>query len=485
MYNKYSKRDIINFFLLYSGAVISVYLLPDVFAYIYFGILLILFWRSDKNAFWFILVFLMLDPLSGLFPEDYNYGLPFIKGINLRFIELFVYVAFFKAIRRKNRFQSVFLRPFQLLFFLTIFLLLYTLFLNSSIISIIIATKWIFIWSLIYTMPKLIDSFDEWTFFFRVAFIIVLVAFLSQVLQLALGYSPAYLLGTNFSPMMDYGQGEFVLSEMDTSEYNITEARPISSSSIILTGLIGAMFFLQYKRNIFPRRYLYLIIIMSYVSILLTATRGWFIAFSIVIFIYLVFIRKIKRIIPISLFVVLFILMVLSIPILRKQLAGSVKRLSTIEAITSGDISAGGTNARGDYSIELMKLWKERPVLGWGFSEFYKEHSNGHAGLANLIFSVGIIGFLIFIYFWYKMFFIPITTDKRISIVNPYKGSLIVFSISFFLFFILNATSGQQFGIYMGFGGGVFSQIVFYSFSSHYIINAFTTEYEIRQAGSE
>lgn len=445
-----------------------------------------LFWRSDKNAFWFILVFFMLDPPSGLFPEDYNYGLPFLRGINVRFIELFVYVAFLKAIKRKNKFQSVFIRPFQLLFVLTVILMVYTLFLSSSFLSLIIATKWIFIWSLLYSVPQLIDSYDEWRFFFRMAFLIVFIAFLSQLLQLALGYSPSYLLGTNFSPMMDYGQGEFILSKMDTSGYNITEARPISSSSIILVGLIGSMFFLQYKRNIFNKRYLYLVILISYFSILLTATRGWFIAFSIVIFIYLFLIRKIKMIISISsVSTAILIIVFLSIPFLRNQLAGSMKRIATIEAIVEGDLSAGGTNARVDYSMELVKLWKENPILGWGFSEFYKEHGNGHAGLANLIFSAGIIGFVIFVYFWYKLFIIPLAADKKISFANPFKGSLIIFSLSFFIFFIINATSGQQFGIYMGFGGGVFSQILYYSFSSFYITKAFSIEFETSKADGQ
>jgi hypothetical protein len=125
------------------------------------------------------------------------------------------------------------------------------------------------------------------------AFIIVFIAFLSQLLQLALGYSPSYLLGTNFSPMMDYGQGEFVLSKMNSAAYDITEARPISSSSIILIALVGAMFFQQYKSNIFPKIYLSLVILISYISILLTATRGWVIAFTFVIFLYFVSTQKI------------------------------------------------------------------------------------------------------------------------------------------------------------------------------------------------
>ena len=155
--------------------------------------------------------------------------------------------------------------------------------------------------------------------------------------------------------------------------------------------------------------------------------------------------------------------------------------MSTIESVAQGDLSAGGTNARNDYSEILVNHWKDSPFLGWGFSDFYKENGNGHAGLANLLFGVGIIGFLVFIYFWYKLFFTPLVKDRMLSMGNPYKGALVVFSLGFLIFFILNATSGQQFGLYMGFGAGIFSQTFFYSYSSCFIISGLNAEREIKR----
>lgn len=444
----------------------------------YFGILLLLFWRSEKNAFWFILVYFMLDPPGGLFPPDINYGLPFIKGLNLRFMELFTYVAFFKALKQKSRFNSMFYKPYQLLLLLTILLILYTLFLNTSVLSIIITLKWLFVWSLIYSISKLIYTYDEWLFLFRMAFIIVFIGFLSQLLHLALGHQPAYLLGTNFSPLMDYG--DVVLDYMNPDEYNLKAARPVSCISIMQLALVGAMFFLQYKKEQFPKVYLYLVIILSYLSILLTATRGWFIAFSVVIFLYFALIQKIKRIAAIIILAVVLIPLLLEVPIIKKQFQGSFKRLSTIESISKGDLSAGGTNARDEYSRDLINLWKESPLLGWGFTDIFKKYGNGHAGLANLLFSVGILGYIIFIYFWYKLFFTPILANYRISVLSPYKGSLVVFSLAFLIFFILHSTSGQQFGIDLGFGPGIFSQTLYYCYSSFFIIKALNNNNDMK-----
>ena len=480
MNNNYSVRDIVHFFLLYVGAIITVYLLPNTVSYFYFALLLILFWRSKKNVFWFILVFFLIDPPLGLFPEDFNYGLPFIKGINLRFVELFVYVAFFKALKQKNRFYTVFNKQYRLLILLTLLLLVYTLFLDSISVSFIITIKWLFVWSLVYSIPKLIDTEDDWIFLFRMTFIIAFVAFLSQLLHLTLGYSPSYLLGTNFNPLMESGQRAFVLSKTNTAGNDLIELRPISSSYIILIALSGAMFFMQYKRKIFKKEYLYGVLIISYLSILLTSTRGWFIAFSLVLFLYFTFIHRIKRIVTISILAVMLIPLLLSVPLIQKQLKSSFKRFSTIESVARGDLSAGGTDARINYSKDLVNFWSEKPLLGWGFSDFYKKNGNGHAGLANLLFQVGIVGYLVFIYFWYKLFLTPVIINKRISTGNPFKGSIMVLSLAFLIFFILNATSGQQFGLYIGFGGSVYSQILYYSYSSFFITMAFKTDYMIK-----
>ena len=427
----------------------------------------------------------MLDPPGNLFPQDFNYGLPFISGVNLRFIEVFIYVAFIKAIKQKTKFQTVFLKSYQLLFMLIVLLLLYTALLNTSFISILITIKWLFVWSLVYSIPKLLDQFDDWIFLFRIAFIIVFIGFSTQLLHLALGHPPSYLLGTDFNPMTIYD--DFQLEQLDPDNYNAQEARPISSSAIMQMAFIGAMFFLKFKKNLFRNNYLLLVIIISYLSILLTATRGWFISFSIVVLLYFAIVQKSRKTISAIILVLILVPLLLKIPVLSKQFQGSLKRISTVESILKGDVSAGGTSSRDEYSKVLIKYWSKRPVLGWGFTDFYKDNGNGHAGLANLLFSVGIIGYLVFIYFWYKLFFIPIQTIKRLSVANPFKRSLIVLSLGFLTFFILHSTSGQLFGFYLGFGSGILSQTLFYSYCSFFIIQALKAEEdlaELRNGGS-
>lgn len=426
----------------------------------------------------------MFDPPGGLFPDDFNYGLPFIRGINLRFIELFVYVALLKAVNKSGKFQSVYIKSFQLLFLLTVTLLAYSLLLKTSVLSVIIAIKWIFIWSLLYSVPKLLDKYEEWLFFFRMVFIIVFIAFFSQILHLALGYPPSFLLGTDFNSIMGNDNRTIVLSVIGvTNTYDILAVRPISSSYIVLIGLSGSLFFQQYKINNFSRTYLSFVIFVSFISIFLTATRGWFIAFSFAIFLYLVLFQRTRRTLLAGFRLLFVITILLSIPFIQRQIVGSFKRISTLETVAQGDLSAGGTSSRVEYNMQLINLWKEKPVLGWGFSEFYKENGNGHAGLANLLFNVGILGFIVFVYFWFKLFFVPISVNRRISFSNPFKDSLFAFTLTFLIFFIINATSGQQFGIYLSFGGGIYAQIIFYSYSSFFISMAMNKEVQIKTIG--
>ena len=99
--------------------------------------------------------------------------------------------------------------------------------------------------------------------------------------------------------------------------------------------------------------------------------------------------------------------------IITNQLIGVTKRVATVESIAKGDLSAEGTSARYDkYTPRLFQVWKGSPLFGWAFSDTYKENSNGHAGLANLLMQVGIIGYLVFIYFWYSLIFIPLRANQ-------------------------------------------------------------------------
>jgi hypothetical protein len=402
------------------------------------------------------------------------------------FQELFIYTALIKVILQRKR-QSAFIykKPVNALILFGIFLFFITFFMGTSVRSIFESIKWTLSWTLLYSIPKLITTKEDWICFFRLIFPVTFIALAAQLFQLSTGQTPSSFLGADY---LQVTADRLVnIPSIDPEIYLNSAGRPISCSSMLLINLITGLFFLTYKKPLFNRNYLTAVVTGSFASIILTGTRGWMIAFSIVLIIYFVFINRSYRVVSrIFLITILGVIIVLSSQMITNQLIGVTKRLSTVEAIARGDLTAEGTLARLDkYTPQLLKVWEGSPVVGWAFSDTFKENSNGHAGLANLLMQVGILGYLIFIYFWYQLINTPLRVNKYLSKSNPYKKSLLVFILAFVIFFVLHSSSGQQFGYSIGFLGGTFSQFYFYCFSSVFILDALNVEMKIRKANAE
>jgi len=438
---------------------------------------------------WSAFVFLLVDAPGGLFPNgDLNYGLPMLTFPGLiSFQEIFIYLLIIKALTKSNKWpQLIYQKPYQLLFFYFIFLLAFSIVIGVSPIALFKAIKWFIPYSLLLTVPILLISKEEWTIFFKIIFIFLFFVLASQIAQLVLGHPPSLLLGSNFQPLNEGGDFSFNYRILDPSSYEEKAARPISSSGIVLSCFAGAMFFLKDQQSYFKKNYLFLILFLSAFSILLTATRGWILSFSLALALFFLFVtNNSKSIIRVLFPLLVLYILVSTIPVLRSQLQGVQNRVSTVEAIAKGDITAEGTNDRGDYTVELLKVWKDSPIFGWGFSNTFRENMNSHAGQANLLMNVGIVGILIFIYFWYKLGITPIVINGKLSAKNPYKKALLSFSIMFLVYFFLHSTSGQQFQYLIGVYGISLAQIFFYCFSDFFMKDALIKEKQIKEQAVE
>ncbi len=234
------------------------------------------------------------------------------------------------------------------------------------------------------------------------------------------------------------------------------------------------MFYLSSAKKIFSEKYLYLILIIAFFSILLTATRGWIVAYAFALIIYSVFIYKKPTFVLRLVLPLIFISSVIYFsPVIQAQIVGVTNRVSTLGLILKGDMTAGGTVKRiSEYTPALLNVFYKSPVLGWGFSDVFWINKNGHAGQANLLMNVGITGFILFIYLWFKLITVPYKINMRLKKLNPYKNGVLVLIIGFLIFFILHNTSGQQFQYIIGSYGSSFSQIIFYGFSDFFLRDA-------------
>ena len=110
---------------------------------------------------------------------------------------------------------------------------------------------------------------------------------MAQFYQLSTGQLPSALLGSDFQQVS--GNVLINVPSIDSQIYLSSAGRPISSSSILLINFIAGLFFLSNKYKVFNKSYLSAIVIGSFISIILTGTRGWIIAFGIILILYYVF----------------------------------------------------------------------------------------------------------------------------------------------------------------------------------------------------
>jgi hypothetical protein len=475
MINNLSRRkEFYNLFVYYIIAIITVYVVPNIVSYVFFTLLLFLFYRSNNNYFWFVLIFVLTDPPGGFFPGgDLNYGLPMFRfPAYVTFQELFIYVAFIKALSNGRHYTFIYKKPVVLLSVYLIFLFAFTFLIGTSTYTLLKTIKWLLPWSLLYSIPRLINKKEEWDNFFSLLFPFVIIGLVAQIVQLLIGQPVANIFGTNFEPVS--GEVSRSLGQFDISQYDVSVARPLSSPYVNLICYIGSMFFLSSSKKVFSEKYLYMILIFAYFSILLTATRGWILAYSFVLIIYSVLINKRSRFfLRLGLPLILIGSIIYFSPIIQSQLIGVTNRMATLGLMVKGDITAGGTVKRiNEYTPALLNIFYKSPILGWGFSDVFWSNKNGHAGQANLLMNVGIVGFLLFIYFWFKLITVPYKINARLKRLNPYKNSLLVLIIGFLIFFILHNTSGQQFQYLIGSYGSSFGQIIFYGLSDFCLRNA-------------
>lgn len=184
----------------------------------------------------------------------------------------------------------------------------------------------------------------------------------------------------------------------------------------------------------------------------MTGTRGYILAFSVVIIYYILFIEKqmMRSLISVIISVMLIISIVSFIPKLNNLLRSNVDRVSTLKSLAEGDLTAGRTLSRLSVRLpRLLKGIKQNPILGWGFSNTFDHYRDGHVGWANQILQMGIVGLLLFIMFWFSFWNYNANLSKRLSLKNPFKKSVAALNIGLLCLLVIHSTSRTMFNISM------------------------------------
>ncbi len=427
-------RSILWFFLLVAITILTTYYTPKIVASIWYIILLILYYRSDDEAMWLAFFLVTVDGFMGFFGM-YSVTLSIFPGLPaIELSQFYIILTFVKAIPKKVS-HPVFYRKY--LQVLGIYLLLLIAWgtlmgLTGGLNLYMRVLKTTLPFLLFFSLPRLMPDLYSYKRFFGILFIVVLFAFALQIFTLLTGVS--YVENIN-EPGEQAEEGQ--------------PFRDFYNATSTLIGLFGALLFLSIKgKTGFPTWFLLLIVFSSLVMAVISATRGWMIAFGLVIILSGIFVRTIdiRKLGTLILLSGVLILIVNKSSQIREQLTFSKERLLTVESVSAGDLTAEGTLNRLDVrSPKVMSIWRQNPILGWGFSDVGFKSNDGHVGNQNILMFSGILGFILLngflIFFSYKMFLAFRRTKKTM----PFRYGYLIFIIFLAGWFIIHSTSGQQF----------------------------------------
>ena len=441
-------------------AVVAVYFASPTVTAVFFVLTLTAYFFSKDEAFWLVFFLILSDGFLSFFGlyEATLIVLPGLPGIEMG--QLYIILAVIKSLGKKpvtNAFYNTFLYALGIY---VVFLIAqgYVVGLSSAMNVQFRLLKWITPIGLFYAIPRLYRSESDYSRIFHYIFPMAFAILGTQVFTILMAETPAQFLG---------GKEKYEFAVEVTKERTY---RGLFNLMILLITLFGALYHLARQKGSFSNIYLYAVVGANFASVFLSATRGWTIGFSIIIMGFMIFVQRLgsRQIATIMGVGALFFIGVLSTPVIQTQVNNAFKRMLTLEALAKGDLTANGTLIRlSERGPRVMKHWRESPLTGWGFSNYFFDHDDFHVGNQNILLHSGVVGFVLintfFIFFCYKLY----NRSVSLSIGDTKKQTLLVFVVFFAGWFLIHSTSEQHFFFYFENPGNGIIQSVFFSMAGY------------------
>lgn len=427
-------KSVLLFLALIAVTLAVTYFSPAIVASIWYAVLLVMYYFSDDEPMWLAFFLVTIDGFMGFFGL-YEVSVTVLPGMPaIEIAQIYILLSVVKVMKKKQRLRIFYRKYLQVLGGYVIFLVLWGQLMGLSgglnVYFRVLKTTLPFL--LFFSLPNLIDDISDYKRFFSIIFIVIGLALVTQLHTLFTGAHPVEYLRP---------------ASADTIDSD--DFRVFYSATATLTGLFGALYFLSLERKgLFNVWILLLVVFTSLMIAMISATRGWMIGFAIVTLLSFFTARRLGPWKLAGFLVVtgLFFMLALSNDKISSQLQYSGERLVKLESVGEGDITAQGTLQRLNVrKPKVIRIWKENPLFGWGFSDTYYKNSDGHVGNFNLLMFSGIAGLIMLygflLYFSYMLFLSY--RNLRYSPAER-RGSLIFI---FFLtgWFFIHSTSGQQF----------------------------------------
>ncbi len=403
-----------------------------------------LFFKSDKDYLWLAYFFiLMIDPGNFFFNNDLNapFRLPIFTlstGISLSTNDIFMFAALIKAIASKNNYRYILTKPILLILIYASFLLLISVTIyGSSFDNLIFYLRNFTYWSYFISVAFLLKGWDDVTKFLYLLFPFVFMVFFFGIYF--------YITGHYFVELFNPGplRSIFLIGMEGTRRWNGI------GSELLLLCFIGSLSLSILHKN--ENKYLILVGFSSYFVILLTATRIWFVVFTLIL---LTFLYKSKRVLrklaaPFVFMLIIFIIVINFNPQVLFSFSKSTERITSVFEFTQpGSMVTQEIKYRMESHMpKVKKAIAENPFLGWGFSDMAKASLNNDVGNFSLIAQVGIFGFILFAYFWYRYLKIMFKIKNKFYKNSLYRSVFLIFIAAFLGFLIAHFTTHLFFSI--------------------------------------
>lgn len=428
-------KSVIWFLALVAVTFVTTYFSPPVIASVWYAALLAMYYFSDDEPMWLAFFLVTIDGFMGFFGL-YEVSMKLLPGMPaVEISQIYILLTVVKALQKKNRVKVFYIKYLQVLGGYVIFLIVWgqLMGLSGGLNVYFRVLKSTLPFLLFFSLPNLLTGMRDYKRFFSIIFIVIILALVTQLHTLFTGAHPLETISPATS------------ESVDTDDFRV-----FYSVTATLVGLFGALFFLSMDRGRgFSVWVLLLIVFSSLMIAVISATRGWMIGFATITLLSLMTIRRVG---PLKLagFVIitgLFVLLALSNDKVSSQLKYSGERLVKLESVGEGDITAEGTLQRLNIrKPRVIRIWKENPLFGWGFSDVYYSNNDGHVGNFNLLMFSGVVGLALLygflIYFSYMLYL----SYRHLPRSSPIKRSSLIFIVFLAGWFVIHSTSGQQFG---------------------------------------
>lgn len=442
--------------LLTVGAFLIYKLKSPISNFLFYTYVFYSFIASKKVVFWASALFIIVNSPWALFyyvPYEWYFNLTPTVGIS--FVSIVGIILLIKALYQSKWKGNLLIDNLKSFYypigFFIMFLLLWSFAFGNDVISVFNIIQYLPALIIFYILPRLLKN-EELLNFNKLIFLFSLVHFSGSLIEIVRPGS--------FLPIIYFGPPEGI-------EYGDNLIRFVGGITIHLYTMFIGLYYLSKRVVPYKKWYLWLVIIISYIFILNSATRGWMIASTFLLSGYFLysFIRERVTFISFARLCIILIVLVTILPgSFKTNIFAAYDRLETVEAITEGDFSARGTLSRlTERGPHVLTKFSESPVFGFGYSKITAKYFDGHVGNHSLLLMGGVVGLAIIwgtilSLVWY--FF-------RKDIQYPNHG-FFVFGLALLTIMIIHSSSRSMVSYYMPADAAFLIGLIFNHFNSDF-----------------